>query len=423
MSARPSFFYGWIVAACACAVMLLAYGAQYSFGVFFSAMLQELGWSRASLAGAFSLYSLVYIGLSSYSGRLTDRLGPRWVIALGGCFLGGGMILVGLMRAPWQFYLAYGLIAGIGMSAAYVPCNVIVVKWFMRRRGLAAGIVGSGASLGIAGFPPLSEALIARFGWRTTYLVFGIAVFVLLNILARFMVRDPEVLGLRPDGDVHPRKKSAAIAPPVETSWTLQEAVRTGPFWLLASVMMLSLSTIPSVYVHLPQYAQDLHLHVPRSTFIMLVGLFALLGNLLLARFSDFLGRRGALLCSVIIGAAAFGGFTIARGAPALYVASAGFGFYYGTFASLFPVVVGDYFGRLHAGSITGLCFSMGSLASAVGPTAMGWVADHTGHYFLAFLGGTVINTLVIFLLMFAKPPHRPTRAPLASVPPASSSG
>jgi cyanate permease len=64
----------------------------------------------------------------------------------------------------------------------------------------------------------------------------------------------------------------------------------------------------------------------------------------------------------------------------------------------------------------------MGSLASAVGPTAMGWVADHTGYYFLAFLGGTVINTLVIFLFMFAKPPHRPPRAPLASVPPASSS-
>jgi hypothetical protein len=150
----------------------------------------------------------------------------------------------------------------------------------------------------LLGFPPLSEALIARFGWRTTYLMFGIAVFVLLNILARFMVRDPEVLGLRPDGDVHPGKKSAAIAPPVETSWTLQEAVRTGRFWLLASVIMLSLSTIPS------------------------------------GRFSDFLGRRGALLCSVIIGAAAFGGFTIARGAPALYVASAGFGFYYGTFAN-----------------------------------------------------------------------------------------
>jgi MFS family permease len=317
------------------------------------------------------------------------------------------MILVGLIRAPWQFYLAYGLVAGIGMSTAYVPCNVTVVKWFVRRRGLALGITGSGASLGIAAFPPMSEALITRFGWRTTYLVFGIAVFVLLNVLARFMARDPETLGLHPDGDTHPLKGSATTIPQAETSWTLREAVRVRRFWLLASVVILSLSTIPSAYVHLPQYAQDLHLQVPRSTFIMIVGIFALLGNLLLGRFSDVFGRRGALLCSVIVGALAFGGFTAARGATGLYMASAGFGFYYGTFASLFPAVVGDYFGRWHAGSLTGFSFAMGSLTSALGPVTMGLAADYTGNYFVAFLGGTVINTVVVFLFALARPPCR----------------
>lgn len=406
MSARPPVFYGWIVAMCACLVMFLTYGAQYSFGVFFSAMLVELGWSRAGLAGAFSLYSLVYIGLSFTSGRLTDRLGPRWVVALGGGFLGGGMILVGMIQAPWQFYLAYGLIAGIGMSAAYVPCNATVVKWFIRRRGLAIGVTGCGTSLGIAAFPPLSEALIARFGWRTTYVVFGVTVLVVLNLLARFMVRDPETLDLRPDGDP-PATGRATPSAQLETSWSLQEAMRVTPFWLLASIMVLSLSTIPSAYVHLPQYAQDLHLQVPRSTFIMIVGLSALLGNLLLGRFADLLGRRGALLCSLSIGAVAFGGFTIARGAATLYVASAGFGFYYGTYASLFPAVMGDYFGRLHAGALTGFCFAMGSLTSALGPMLMGLAADISGHYGGAFLGGTIINTVVLVLFAFAQPPRR----------------
>jgi MFS family permease len=391
--------------------MLLTYGAQYSFGVFFSAMLSELGWSRTSLAGAFSLYSLVYIGLSFFSGRLTDRLGPRWVIALGGCFLGGGMLLVGFIRTPWQFYLAYGLIAGIGMSAAYVPCNVTVVKWFVRRRGLAIGITGSGASLGIAGFPPLSEALITHFGWRTTYLLFGVAVLLALNILARFMVHTPETLGLRPDGDALSMHDDTVGLPSDDASWSLSEAIRTGRFWLLASVMMLSLSTIPSAYVHLPQYAQDLNLSVPRSTFIMIVGLFALLGNLLLGHFSDLFGRRGALLGALVIGTIAFGGFTMAQGAPMLYAASACFGFYYGTFASLYPAVVGDYFGRLHVGSLTGFCFALGSIPSALGPALMGWVADYTGRYGFAFLAGTLINALVVCLFVLAKPPHRAVRS------------
>jgi sugar phosphate permease len=111
-------FYGWVVLACVSLVLLLTYGVQYSFGVFFAMMLQDLGWSRASLAGALSLYSLVYIGLSFYSGRLTDRIGSRWVIALGGLCLGSGMILVSLIQTPWQLYLFYGCLAGVGMSVA-----------------------------------------------------------------------------------------------------------------------------------------------------------------------------------------------------------------------------------------------------------------------------------------------------------------
>jgi MFS family permease len=415
--ASLQIFYGWVVLACVSVILLLTYGVQYSFGVFFTTMLQDLGWSRASLAGAFSVYSLVYIGLSFYSGRLTDRIGPRWVISLGGTCLGTGMILVSQIQAPWQLYLFYGGLAGVGMSVAYVPCNATVVKWFRRRRGLAVGIAGSGASLGIAGFPPLSEALIARFGWRQTYLLFGIAVLMVLNMLACFVVRDPEVLGLQPDGDLEP---AADVTPPatvVETSWELRDAIHTGAFWMLAGVMILSLFTIPSVYVHLPQYARDLQIQVPRSVFLMLIGLCALVGNLTLGWLSDLLGRRQAFLLSLIIGMLALGGLTMARGATALYVAAAGFGFYYGTYASLYPAVMGDFFGRSHTGALVGLSFTMGSITSAIGPVAMGWVADRTGQYFAAFLGGAFINSLVVALFAFARPPSPSSRRAMVSVP------
>ncbi|GIX47805.1 MAG: MFS transporter [Candidatus Tectimicrobiota bacterium] len=326
------------------------------------------------------------------------------MVALGGLFLGGGMVLVSRVHTPWQFYLAYGLVAGIGMSAAYVPCNATVVKWFVRRRSLALGLTGSGASLGIAAFPPLSEALIARYGWRTTYLLFGLMVLGCLNLLACFLVRDPEALGLHPDGehDADPRPVAAQ-----EAAWTPRQALRSRPFWLLSGVMVLSLSTIPSAYVHLPQHAADLGLGVPRSTFIMLVGLSALLGNLLLGRLAAWLTRRGALLFSLSLGTLAFGGFSVARSALLLYAAAAAFGFYYGTYASLFPAVVGDFFGRQHAGTLTGLSFALGSVASAIGPAAMGLVADRSGHYLPAFLGGTAINALATGLFVLARPPQR----------------
>ena len=374
----PRMFYGWTVLACVSTVLLVTYGVQYAFGIFFTAMLHDLGWSRASLAGAFSLYSLVYISVSFASGALTDRLGPRWVIALGGACLGSGMILVSRIQAPWQLYLCYGCLAGIGMSAAYVPCTATAVKWFRRRRGLAVSIAGAGASLGIAGMAPLSDALIAQVGWRQTYLLCGVVVVIVLNLLALGVVRDPETLGLQPDGDP-PRMPLADTPVPAEApdrAWTLHEAIRTAAFWLLASVMMGSVLTIPAVYIHLPQYTRDLQLAVPRSRFVMLVGLGALLGNLTLGWLADRLGRHRALVLSLLLGTLALGGFTVARGSVTLTVASACFGVYYGTFVSLFPAVMSDCFGRRHAGALTGCSFALGSVPSALGPVLMGWVAD-----------------------------------------------
>ena len=410
----PRMFYGWTVLACVSTVLLVTYGVQYAFGIFITAMLHDLGWSRASLAGAFSLYSLIYISVSFASGALTDRLGPRWVIALGGACLGSGMILVSCIQAPWQLYLCYGCLAGIGMSAAYVPCTATAVKWFRRRRGLAVSIAGAGASLGIAGMAPLSDALIAQVGWRQTYLLCGVVVIVVLNLLALGVVRDPETLGLQPDGDP-PRTPRADTRVPAEApdgAWTLPEAIRTAAFWLLASVMMGSVLTIPAVYVHLPQYTRDLQLAVPRSRFVMLVGLGALLGNLTLGWLADRLGRHRALVLSLLLGTLALGGFTVARGSVMLTVASACFGVYYGTFVSLFPAVMSDFFGRQHAGALTGCSFALGSVPSALGPVLMGWVADRTGQYVLAFLGGTVVNGLVVLLCMLARPPVRHPSAP-----------
>jgi len=61
-------FYGWVVVGAASSVLFMAYGAQFSFGVFFSALPEEFGWSRAALSGVFSLYAFGYGTLAFVSG-------------------------------------------------------------------------------------------------------------------------------------------------------------------------------------------------------------------------------------------------------------------------------------------------------------------------------------------------------------------
>jgi sugar phosphate permease len=95
-------FRGWTIVGGAFVGLFLAYGTQYAFGVFFAALLAEFRWSRASLAGAFSLYAFVYSVFGLVAGRLTDHWGPRAVIASGGLLLGAGLAGMSQVTALWQ---------------------------------------------------------------------------------------------------------------------------------------------------------------------------------------------------------------------------------------------------------------------------------------------------------------------------------
>src|SRR5690349_11830428 len=229
-------FYGWTVVTAAGLVLFMAYGTQYAFGVFFAALVEEFGWSRASLSGVFSLYAGVYSGFALVAGRLTDRWGPRAVIAVGGALLGVALAAMSGVGALWQPYVLYGTVAALGMSTAYVPCNATVAKWFTRRRGLAVGLASAGGSLGTFALPPLAHFLVSRLGWRWAYVVFGTAILVALNALALLMRREPEAIGLAPDGDRAPPVRAPAAAARGAHGWTIRRALRSPAFWLLFGV-------------------------------------------------------------------------------------------------------------------------------------------------------------------------------------------
>jgi MFS family permease len=398
---RPRFFHGWIVVAGAFLILFMAYGTQYAFGVFFTALIDEFGWSRASLSGVFSLYAFTYAAFALVSGRLTDRWGPRAVIAIGGVLLGLGLIAMSRVSALWQPYVCYGLVAALGMSTAYVPCNATVAKWFTRRRGLAIGLASAGGSLGTFALPPVAHLVVSRLGWRWAYVVFGLAVLLALNALAVLMRRDPEAMGLGPDGDPRP-----LTAPARPERWTAARAMRSRAFWLLFAVFSATWIPVFVPLVHLVPMARGLGISpLLAATLVSALGAAALVGRLIMGGASDRIGRRPALAVSLVLQAAAFAGFALARELPALYAAALVFGFAYGAGSTLFPAAVADYFGREQAGSLAGLLFALAGSMAAWGPLAAGFIYDRAGSYQLAWWLGAGFNALALLLLGFARPP------------------
>src|SRR5262245_53749512 len=117
----------WIVVGAVWVALAVAFGLYFSFPVFFVALLEEFGWSRAATAGAFSLSSVVQGALSPFIGMLVDRLGPRRVMLAGTLLLGGSCALSSAIDSLWSLYLVTGVLVAAGVGAVgWVPSGALL---------------------------------------------------------------------------------------------------------------------------------------------------------------------------------------------------------------------------------------------------------------------------------------------------------
>ncbi len=228
---QPRFYYGWIVVLAAFLIMIIAGGAQYSFGVFLKPILNEFGWSRAATAGAYSL-NMALMGASGIlAGRMNDKFGPRLVLTVCGIMVGAGYLLMSHVSAIWQIYVFFGVMISIGMSCTTVPLMSTVARWFVKRRGLASGMVASGVGVGITVAPPLANLLITTTSWQKSYTVIGAIALVTIVVLAQFLKRDP--------GQSSQSTLPANAAPISQVhGLSIREALRTAPFWIICAMSL-----------------------------------------------------------------------------------------------------------------------------------------------------------------------------------------
>ncbi len=226
----PGFFYGYIVVAVALCIMTISFGTRFSFGIFFSPVLTEFGWTRAMTSGAFSLSMIMEGLLGIVMGGLNDRLGPRIVLTFCAVFLGLGYILMSQVSAIWHLYLFYGLIVGIGMSGFWVPLMSTISRWFVKRRSVMTGAVAAGTGIGTLIGAPVASRLISAYDWRLSFIILGGAILVIIISAAQFMRRDPASTGQVAYG----KDKTGGWHLKLETGeFSLREAANTRQFWLV----------------------------------------------------------------------------------------------------------------------------------------------------------------------------------------------
>jgi MFS family permease len=384
MRERPKLFYGYILVAIAIGIQIVAWGTFNSFGVFFNALLTEFEWSRATLSGAASLSQLMVGFGAIFFGRLSDRFGPRLLVAVGGVLASLGYFLMATTHSVWQLYLFYGVIAGIGFSGIDIILLSTTARWFIRRRGMMSGIVKMGTGIGILVMPVWLNFLILNFQWRTASIITGVLIAACLVLGAQFLVKDPSQKGQFPDGQepVNGLKKY-----PDTPNLSLSQAMHTRRFFTLCLAYFAVFFCTCIVVIHIVPYTIDRGYTVSSGALVLaVIGGASIAGRFFMGTTGDRAGSKTALLFCFILFILVFAWLQFAQQLWQLFLFAVVYGFAHGGFYALISPAVAEAFGLRSHGLIFGCIVFVSSVGGALGPILAGYIFDVSSSYHVAFL-------------------------------------
>ena len=398
---KPTLYYGYIVVFAAVLIMTIVWGTNRTFGVFLKPMLVEFGWSRANISGAFTLAMIVMGWAGFVSGRVTDRFGPRAIVMICGTCLGASYVLTSMIQYAWQFYIVYGLLAGIGMSVT-TPLMSLVARWFVKRRALMSSTLSAGPAFGNMMMPLVFSLIIHGVGWRKSYLIMAGTVLVIVFSTIMLIKRDPSEMGLVPYGVDDTETHDDTMQ---SEGLSIAQALRTKQYWLISFLFFCDFFLFNVVTVHIVIHAMDIGIPATEAASILSVASgVCLFARIIIGGIADKVGCKPTFMICLIMAVVGFALLLIAQSLWTLYVFAAIFGFGLWASGGLIPPMTAELFGLKDHGSIFGSIFVSGATGGAFGPVVVGYLFDRTGNYQLAFIVCLIIIILSILSLIGLKP-------------------
>jgi MFS family permease len=357
--------YGWVVVLGAFLANAVGFGILYSFTVFFPSIVGEFDSGRGATSVIPSVAAAVMLGMGGVLGRLTDRVGPRRMVAAGAVLITAGLLLSSWSVSIWQVYLSYGLLLGLGVGSSFLPSNAAVGQWFSRKRGLATGIAVAGSGVGSIVLAPVSERLIATYDWRIATRVIAVAGFILLLFVAAII----RGRGVRHTSSVFGRMRADRTFRILYIS----AAIGSYGYW------------VP--FVHIVPYARDRGLSIADAALLVsIMGALNIIGRVALGAVADSFGRVRIFQLSLVAMTVAILLWPLARHSGGLIAFVAVYGFFAGAFISLLFALTADYFGVERLPGITGLLNTAAALGTLLGPSVSGAIFDVSNSYVPAIL-------------------------------------
>jgi MFS family permease len=382
-------YYGWWIVLAAflnlfCVVGILFYG----FPVFYPYFVESLGFTRAQLTQGFLLgFLCAGLPFGILAGALIDRIGARWVILAGVGLVSASLILMSMMSRFWQFELLC-IVEVIGyVFAGPIANQVLIARWFERRRGQAMGYAYLGLGLGGVAAPLLVNFLARSVGWRHALELIGVGILVVLVPTGLWITRSkPADRGIAPEQFGEASTREGETHRPNTNVWSVSQAVRTVPFWLILLGSALAIGAIGAVIQHFILFLKDSGYSATAASRYMSILLTASLGGRVIVGHIADQFRKSYIMAIFyfLIGASVFL-LAYPQSTLAVWAFALVFGFSMGADYMLIPLVVSENFGTASLGKILALIIMGYSVGQWAGPWLVGKIFDMRHSYDFAW--------------------------------------
>ena len=375
---------GWHVAAAAFIGVMVSFApiVPYTFSLFLNPLHAAFGWQREAISGTFAVAAITVAVVSPGIGVLLDRFPPRRIILPSIVIF--ALALASLSRlgpSIQRFYLTYFIFGLVANGTAQFAYTRTILTWFNRRRGLAIALILTGSGVGSIVIPPLTQWVIDHHGWRDAYLMLGCLALLGLPLTALLVRNRPTT-----------QREDTSLMSGV----TVAAALRTAPFWILASIIMLSAFGENGLVTNLAAMLTEHGVTVTVAALALSVrGGAGILGRLCTGFLIDRFPAQRIQTAILLISAA--GTFLLAfSGTSAMaLVGAALLGIGLGSEADVAPYLLARYFGRKHFSVLYGLTWTAYAIGGATGPMVVGRFYDRAGSYQPRIIVGLACTTLL----------------------------
>lgn len=368
-------------------------GTIYTWSLFNQPLVDIYGWSLSAVATTFSITSFSLAFATLFAGKLQERVGIRRLTLCAGIVLGLGLMASSGVTSLLGMYLLMGVVVGFADGTAYITTLSNLIKWFPERKGLIAGISVGAFGTGSLVFKYINSFLIAEVGASHAFFYWGLMAMVMIGLGSTLLKEPP----------THAANGKTAITYGTR-DFTLGEMMGTKEAYLLFVIFFTAcmsglylIGVVKDIGVEMAGMDRQM-----AANAVSAIAIFNTVGRIVLGAMSDKVGRLRVVSGTLLVTALAVTVMAFLPLSPVLFfICVSAIAFCFGGNITVFPAIVGDFFGLKHHSKNYGVIYQ----GFGIGALSGSFIAARLGGFHATFIAIAVLSVLSLLIALWIKPP------------------